>query len=47
MHISADLPHNNNRRTEAGGLGLRVDGTMCLHTYTVYICIMIPFYIWH
>lgn len=46
MHISDDLPHNN-KPTEAGGLGLCVDGTTCLHTYTVYICIMIPFHIWH
>lgn len=46
MHISDNLPHNN-RQTEAGGLGLCVDGTTCLHTYTVYICIMIPFRIWH
>ncbi len=46
MHISGDFPENN-RPTEAGGLGLCVDGTTCLHTYTVYICIMFPFYIWH
>lgn len=46
MHIGDRLPPNK-RKTEAGGLGLCVDGTTCLHTYTVYICIMIPFYIWH
>lgn len=36
MHISNDLPHNN-RQTEAGGLGLCVDGTMsCTHTQYIF-----------
>lgn len=36
MHISDDLPWNN-RQTEAGGLGLHVGGTMCLHIHSIYL----------